>query len=57
MKAFVNYPVTDNLKKELSKKVSLFHALLVIEAIKRLDYTNEVKSKILNLILKELKDA
>lgn len=56
MRAFVNYPSSDNLKKELEKKISLFHSSLIIETIKQLEYTNEVKIKILDLILKEVKE-
>lgn len=56
MRAFVNYPSGDNLKKELEKKISLFHSSLIIETIKQLDYTNEIKNKILDLILKEVKE-
>lgn len=56
MRAFVNYPSSDNLKKELEKKISLFHSSLIIETIKQLDYTNEIKNKILDLILKEVKE-
>lgn len=56
MRAFVNYPSSDNLKKDLEKKISLFHSSLIIETIKQLDYTNEIKNKILDLILKEVKE-
>lgn len=56
MRAFVNYPSSDNLKKELEKKISLFHSSLIIETIKQLDYTNEIKNKILDLIIKEVKE-
>lgn len=55
MKTFVNYPTSGNSKKELEKKISLFHSSLIIETIKQLNYTNEIKNKILNLILNEIK--
>lgn len=54
MKITVNYPTTDELKAELENKVALFNATLVVEAIKRLNYDNKSKRKIVNALLKEL---
>ena len=55
MKVIVNFPTTEELKDELNNRIALFNATLVVEAVKKLDYDNNSKKKVVNAILQELK--
>ncbi len=56
MKVFVNFPELEEDKKELENRVAQFHATLLIEKIKQLNINDTSKKKLLNLILKNLKE-
>ena len=43
-------------KKELEESLAKFHATLIVEKIKQLDYSDNIKNKLLNLILADIKD-
>lgn len=56
MKVFVNLPETKENKIELENRVADFHATLLIEKIRQLNINDTYKKKLLDLILKDLKD-
>jgi hypothetical protein len=56
MKVFVNLPELEEDKEELENRVANFHATLLIEKIKGLNVNDTSKKKILDLILKEIKE-
>ena len=56
MEIFINYPQTHEGKKELEESLAKFHATLIVEKIKQLDYSDNIKNKLLNLILADIKD-
>ena len=56
MKVFVNLPELEEDKEELENRVANFHATLLIEKIKGLNINNANKRKLLDLVLKEVKD-
>ena len=56
MEIFINYPQTLEGKKELEESLAKFHATLIVEKIKQLDYSDNIKNKLLNLILAGIKD-
>ena len=56
MKVIVNLPELEEDKKELENRVADFHATLLIENIKQLDINDVSKKKLLDLILKDLKE-
>ena len=56
MKVFVNLPELEEDKEELENRVANFHATLLIEKIRGLNVNDISKKKLLNLILKELKE-
>ena len=56
MKVFVNLPELEDDKEELENRVANFHATLLIEKIRGLNVNDISKKKLLNLILKELKE-
>ena len=56
MKVFVNLPETKENKFELENRVADFHATLLIEKIRQLNINDTYKKKLLDLILKDLKD-
>lgn len=56
MKVIVNLPETKENKIELENRVADFQATLVIEKIRQLNINDTYKKKLLDLILKDLKD-
>ena len=56
MRVFVNLPELEEDKEELENKVANFHATLLIEKIKGLNINDASKKKILDLILKDVKE-
>lgn len=56
MKVFVNLPELEEDKEELKNRVANFHATLLIEKIRQLNINDASKKKILNLILKDVKE-
>lgn len=56
MKVFVNLPELEEDKLELENRVADFHATLLIEKIKKLDINDASKKKLLDLILKDMKE-
>lgn len=56
MKVIVNLPELEEDKKELENRVADFHATLLIEKIKQLNINDVSKKKLLDLILKDLKE-
>ena len=56
MEIFINYPQTADGKKELEESLAKFHATLILEKVKKLDYSDNIKNKLLNLILADIKD-
>ena len=56
MKVFVNLPELEEDKEELENRVANFHATLLIEKIKQLHINDTSKKKILELILKDVKE-
>lgn len=56
MKVFVNLPELEEDKEELENRVANFHATLLIEKIKQLHINDASKKKILDSILKEIKE-
>lgn len=56
MKVFVNLPELKEDKEELENKVANFHATLLIEKIRGLNINDRAKKKLLDLILKDVKE-
>lgn len=56
MKVFVNLPELEEDKEELENRVANFHATLLIEKIRGLNISDISKKKILDLILKDIKE-
>lgn len=56
MKVIVNLPETKENKIELENRVADFQATLLIEKIRQLNINDTYKKKLLDLILKDLKD-
>ena len=56
MKVIVNLPELEEDKKELENRVANFHATLLIEKIRQLNINDASKKKILDLILKDVKE-
>lgn len=56
MKVFVNLPEIEEDKEELENRVANFHATLLIKKIKGLNISDTTKKKILDLILKDVKE-
>lgn len=56
MKVFVNLPELEEDKEELENRVANFHATLLIEKIKQLHINDASKKKLLDLILKDIKE-
>ncbi len=56
MKVFVNLPELEEDKEELENRVANFHATLLIEKINQLNINDASKKKILDLILKDVKE-
>lgn len=56
MKVFVNLPETEKDKIEFEKRVADFRATLLIEKIRQLNINDTYKKKLLDLILKDLKE-
>lgn len=56
MKVFVNLPELEKDKEELENRVANFHATLLINRIKRLNINDANKKKLLDLILKHIKE-
>ena len=55
MEIIINKPQTTEGKKELEKNLAKFQAILMIQKIKQLNYSDVTKKKLLNLILEKLK--
>lgn len=56
MKVFVNLPELEEDKEELENRVANFHATLLIEKVRELNINDTSKKKILDLILKDVKE-
>lgn len=56
MKVIVNFPKLEEDKEKLENRVANFHATLVIEKIKLLEISDVSKKKLLDLILKYVKE-
>ena len=56
MKVFVNLPEAEKDKIEFEKRVADFRATLLIEKIRQLNINDTYKKKLLDLILKDLKE-
>lgn len=56
MKVFVNLPELEEDKEELENRVANFHATLLIEKINQLNINDASKKKLLDLILKHIKE-
>lgn len=56
MRVFVNLPELAEDKEELENRVANFHATLLIEKIRELNVSDASKKKILDLILKDVKE-
>lgn len=56
MKVIVNLPELDDDKIELENRLADFHASLLIEKIKHLSISDASKRKLLNSIIKDLKE-
>ncbi len=56
MRVFVNLPELEENKEELENRVASFHATLLIEKIRKLNINDATKKKILDLILKDIKE-
>lgn len=56
MKVFVNLPELEEDKEELENRVANFRATLLIEKIRGLNINDTSKKKILDLILKDVKE-
>ncbi len=56
MKVIVNLPELEEDKEELENRVADFHATLLIERIRQLNISDASKKKILDLILKDVKE-
>ena len=56
MKVFVNLPELEEDKEELENRVANFRATLLIEKIRELNINDTSKKKILDLILKDVKE-
>lgn len=56
MKVFVNLPETEKDKIEFEKRVADFRATLLVEKIRQLNINDTYKKKLLDLILKDLKE-
>lgn len=56
MKVFVNLPELEEDKEELENRVANFHATLLIEKIKQLNINDASKKKLLDLILRDVKE-
>lgn len=57
MKIIINFPELEEDKKELENRVAHFHATLLIEKIKQLNINDVSRKKLLDLILKDAKEA
>ncbi len=56
MKVFVNLPELEEDKEELENRVANFHATLLIEKIKQQEISDVSKKKLIDLILKDIKE-
>lgn len=56
LKVIVNFPERKEDKEELKNRVAYFHATLLIERIKQLNISDNSKKKLLDLILKDIKE-
>lgn len=56
MKIFVNLPELEEDKEELENRVANFRATLLIEKIRQLNINDASKKKLLDLILKDVKE-
>lgn len=56
MKVIVNLPETERDKIEFENRVADFRATLLIEKIRQLNINDTYKKKLLDLILKNLKE-
>ena len=56
MKVIVNLPESDNDQIELENRLADFHSTLLIQKIKLLNISDASKRKLLNLIIKDLKE-
>lgn len=56
MKVFVNLPELEEDKEELENRVANFRATLLIEKIRELNINDTSKKKILDFILKDVKE-
>ena len=56
MRVFVNLSELEEDKEELENRVANFHATLLIEKIRQLNISDVSKKKILDLILKDVKE-
>lgn len=56
MKVIVNLPETEKDKIEFENRVANFRATLLIEKIRQLNINDTYKKKLLDLILKDLKE-
>lgn len=56
MKVIVNLPELEEDKEKLENRVANFHATLLIEKIRQLNINDASKKKILDLILKDVKE-
>ncbi len=56
MKILINFPELEEDKKELENRVAHLHATLLLEKIKQLNINDTSRKKLLDLILKNIKE-